>query len=55
MHFQHTSVVQIYLSATILIASLQLGAVMAFLIALTDLMKLNSAVSNIFAQKERPN
>jgi hypothetical protein len=55
VHFQRTSVVQIYLSATILIASLQLGDVMAFLIALTDLMKLNTAVSNIFAQKKRSN
>jgi hypothetical protein len=55
VHFQRTSVVQICLSATILIASLQLGIVMAFLIALMDLMKLSTAVSNIFAQKKRRN
>jgi hypothetical protein len=54
VHFQHTSVVQISLSATILIASLQLGIVMAFQIALMDLMKLNTAVSKTLAQKKRP-
>jgi hypothetical protein len=43
---QHTCVVQTCLNATILIASLQLGIAMAFLIALMDLMKLNTAVSN---------
>jgi len=45
--FQHTFVVRISLSATTLTAFHQLGIVTVPLIALMDLMKRNTAVSNI--------
>jgi hypothetical protein len=46
---QHTSVVQISLSATTLTAFHQLGVVMVPLIALMDRMKQTIAVSNMLA------
>jgi len=51
--FQHTFVVQISLSATTLTAFHQLGVVMVPLIALMDLMKQNTAVSNIVYHNKR--
>lgn len=51
--FQHTSVVQISLSATTLTAFLQLGIVMVPLIALMDLMRQNTAVSNTVYHNKR--
>lgn len=51
--FQHISVVQISLSATTLTAFHQLGVVMVPLIVLMDLMKQNTAVSNIVYHNKR--
>lgn len=51
--FQHTSVVKISLSATTLTAFHQLGVVMVPLIALMDLMKRITAVSNTVYYNKR--